>query len=68
MFVVSVLVCIQQSALRFKTRQKLASITALQMKDIGMTKERQQAELSQATLIGFVGDLLTFIKNKGRIL
>lgn len=68
MFVVSVLVCIQQSTLRFKTRQKLASITALQMKDIGMTKERQQAELSQATLIGFVGDLLTFIKNKGRIL
>ena len=68
MFVVSVLVCIQQSALRFKTRKKLASITALQMKDIGMTNERQQAELSQATLIGFVGDLLTFIKNKGRIL
>lgn len=68
MFVVSVLVCIQQSTLRFKTRKKLASITALQMKDIGMTKERQQAELSQATLIGFVGDLLTFIKNKGRIL
>jgi hypothetical protein len=68
MLVVSVLVCIQQSALRFKTRKKLASITALQMKDIGMTKERQQAELSQATLIGFVGDLLTFIKNKGRIL
>ncbi|MCW4627780.1 MULTISPECIES: hypothetical protein [Marinomonas] len=65
MFVVSVLVCIQQSALRFKTRKKLASITALQMMDIGMTKERQQAELSQATLIGFVGDLLTFMKNKG---
>ena len=68
MLVVSLFVCIQQSIERFKTRKKLASITALQMMDIGMTKERQQVELSQATLIGFVEDLLTFIKNRGPIL
>lgn len=68
MLVVSVLVAIQQSALRFKTRKKLASLSAQQMTDMGMTKERQRAELSQATVIGFMNDLRTLIKNKGRML
>lgn len=67
MLVVSLFVCIQQSIERFQTRKKLASLTPQQMTDIGMTKERHQAELSQATIFGFMRDVLFFIKNKGRM-
>jgi uncharacterized protein YjiS (DUF1127 family) len=67
MLIVSLFVCIQQSVERFQTRKKLASLTAQQMSDIGMTKERHQAELSQATIVGFVRDVVLFIRNKGRV-
>ncbi|RBP85595.1 hypothetical protein EBI01_02775 [Marinomonas rhizomae] len=67
MLVVSLFVCIQKGVERFQTRKKLASITIQQMSDIGMTKELKDAELAQATLIGFIRDVLFFIKNKGRM-
>lgn len=65
MLVVSLFVCIQQSVERFKTRRKLMRLTPQQMTDIGMTKERQQAEVSQATLLGLLRDVLSFSKSKG---
>jgi uncharacterized protein YjiS (DUF1127 family) len=64
MLVVSLFVCIQQGIERFQTRKKLASLTPQQMIDIGMTKERHQAELSQATIVGLVRDVLLLIKNR----
>ncbi|QUX91209.1 hypothetical protein CYL31_07180 [Marinomonas sp. A3A] len=67
MLVVSLFVSIQQSVERFQTRKKLASLTAQQMKDIGMTKERYQTELSRATMVGLVRDVLLLIKNGGRM-
>lgn len=67
MLVVSLFVCIQQSIERFQTRKKLASLTPQQMIDIGMTKERHQAELSQATIVGFMRDVMFLIKNKGQM-
>jgi uncharacterized protein YjiS (DUF1127 family) len=67
MLVVSLFVSIQQSVERFQTRKKLASLTAQQMKDIGMTKERYQTELSRATMVGVVRDVLLLIKNGGRM-
>jgi uncharacterized protein YjiS (DUF1127 family) len=68
MLVVSLFVCIQQSVERFQTRKKLASLTAQQMSDIGLTKELKEVELAQATMIGFARDVVFFIKNKGRML
>ncbi|NLQ16883.1 DUF1127 domain-containing protein [Marinomonas sp. M1K-6] len=62
MLVVSLMVCLQHSAMRFKTRKKLASLSAQQLADIGMTKERQKMELAQASVKGFVVDLLAFFK------
>ncbi|SHE35260.1 hypothetical protein SAMN02745753_00113 [Marinomonas polaris DSM 16579] len=67
MLVVSLFVCIQQSIERFQTRKKLASLTSQQMIDIGMTKERHQAELSQATIVGLMRDVIFLIKNKGQM-
>ncbi|WP_369920828.1 hypothetical protein AB8E32_00635 [Marinomonas polaris] len=67
MLVVSLFVCIQQSIERFQTRKKLASLTPQQMIDIGMTKERHQAELSQATIVGLMRDVIFLIKNKGQM-
>ncbi len=68
MFVARLFVSIQHSSVRFKTRKKLAFLTAQQMWDLGLTKEQQQAELSQATMAGFMSDLRVSLKNKGRIL
>lgn len=67
MLVVGVFACIQKSVERFKTRRKLASITAQQMSDIGMTTEIKDMELAQASMMGFLRDVLFYIKNKGRI-
>ncbi|MGO2511847.1 hypothetical protein [Marinomonas polaris] len=67
MLVVSLFVCIQQSIERFQTRKKLAFLTPQQMIDIGMTKERHQAELSQATIVGLMRDVMFLIKNKGQM-
>ena len=63
MLVISLLVCTQQSIERFQTRRKLAGLTPLQLRDIGMTKEHQQAEVAQATLSGLLRDLFTLMKN-----
>ena len=67
MLVVSLFSCLQQSIERFQTRKKLASLTPQQMIDIGMTKERHQAELSQATIVGLMRDVMLLIKNKGQM-
>lgn len=67
MLVVSLFSCLQQSIERFQTHKKLASLTPQQMIDIGMTKERHQAELSQATIVGFMRDVMFLIKNKGQM-
>ncbi|UTW00741.1 hypothetical protein KDW99_06335 [Marinomonas rhizomae] len=67
MLVVGVFACIQKSVERFKTRRKLASITAQQISDIGMTAEIKEMELAKAGIMGFLRDVLFYIKNKGRI-
>jgi len=63
MLVISLLACTQQGIERFQTRRKLARLTPLQLRDIGMTKEHQQAEVAQATLSGLLRDLFTLMKN-----
>jgi hypothetical protein len=68
MLIVSLLVSIQHSVVRFKTRKKMALLTAQQRMDIGLTVERQQAEISRATWLGFLKDLRLTIKEKGRSL
>lgn len=62
MLVVGVFACIQKSVERFKTRRKLASITAQQMSDIGMTAEIKEMELAKAGIMGFLRDVLFYIK------
>jgi len=68
MLVVSVLVHFQYCVKRYQTRKKLASLSAQQMADIGMTKERQQSELSQASFNGFMRDFMVKVKKRGRVL
>ncbi|MEO9273371.1 hypothetical protein ABFY09_00820 [Marinomonas sp. 5E14-1] len=67
MLIISFFVHIQHCVVRYKTRKALVTLTATQMTDIGMTQERQQAELSQASVKGFTRDLINRIK-KGRAL
>ncbi|MFT2097743.1 hypothetical protein [Marinomonas sp. GJ51-6] len=67
MLIISLFVHIQHCVVRYKTRKALVSLTAAQMTDIGMTQERQQTELSQASVKGFTRDLIDRIK-KGRAL
>jgi uncharacterized protein YjiS (DUF1127 family) len=62
MLVISLFVHIQHCVERYKTRKALSLLTTTQISDIGMTQERQQAELSQATIVGFTRDLKDSIK------
>ena len=66
MLIVSLFVCIQQSIERFQTRKKLAKLSAEQLNDIGMTKERQQIEVSQATFLQLLRDVVLRVKNARR--
>lgn len=67
MLIISLFVHIQYCVVRYKTRKALVSLTSTQLSDIGMTQERQQAELSQASVKGFTRDLIERIK-EGRAL
>lgn len=62
MLVISLLVHIQHCVERYQTRKALALLTRAQMSDIGLTQERQKAELSQASVRGFTRDLMDRIK------
>ncbi|MGO2355923.1 MAG: DUF1127 domain-containing protein [Marinomonas foliarum] len=66
MLIVSLFVCIQQSVERFQTRKTLAKLTAEQLNDIGMTKERQQVEVSQATVLKLLRDIVLLMKSNRR--
>lgn len=66
MLIVSLFVCIQQSVERFQTRKKLAKLTTEQLNDIGMTKERQQVEVSQATVLKLMRDVVLLMRNRRR--
>jgi len=68
MLIVSLFVHIQHCAERYKTRKALAQLTAQQMLDIGMTKDRQQSELQQASVKGFTRDLIDRIKKSRALL
>lgn len=62
MLIVSLFVHIQDCVERYQTRKALARLTTQQMSDIGMTKDRQRAELLQASVYGFVRDLTNRMK------
>ncbi|AWY00192.1 hypothetical protein A8139_09430 [Marinomonas primoryensis] len=68
MLIVSLFVHFQDCVTRYQTRKGLASLTAQQLMDIGMTKERQQAELSQASFKGILCDMMVKVKKRGRML
>lgn len=67
MLIVSLFVCIQQSVERFQTRKKLVKLTAEQLNDIGMTEEHQQEEVSQATILQLLRDVVLQMKDKRRM-
>ncbi|MBD5770118.1 hypothetical protein [Marinomonas colpomeniae] len=62
MLIVSLFIHIQYCVGRYKTRKALVLLTTQQMLDIGMTKDRQRAELLQASLYGFFRDLTNKMK------
>ncbi|ETI62589.1 hypothetical protein [Marinomonas profundimaris] len=68
MLIVSLFVHVQYCVTRYQTRKGLATLTSQQMMDIGMTKERQKMEMSQASLKGFLNDLMAKVKKRGRML
>ncbi|WP_187424881.1 DUF1127 domain-containing protein [Marinomonas sp. IMCC 4694] len=68
MLIICLFVHIQDCVVRYQTRRALARLTAQQMTDIGMTKEHQRAELLQASVFGFVRDLMNRKKKEERAL
>lgn len=64
MLIISLLSHLQHCIKRYQTRKALASVSTQQMEDIGLSHEKCQAELSKASIIGFVSDL-TRTKEKG---
>ncbi|WP_133010228.1 DUF1127 domain-containing protein [Marinomonas flavescens] len=58
MLIISLLTHIQHCIERYQTRKALDKLSEQQMQDIGLSHEKRQAELSQASFIGVVSDLL----------
>ncbi len=51
---------------RYKSRKALSSISTQQLFDIGMTHDEKQAQLTQASVLGFMRDVLRSIQKKRR--
>jgi uncharacterized protein YjiS (DUF1127 family) len=68
MLIVSLLVHVQHCVTRYKARKGLATLTSQQLTDIGMTRECQKIEMSQASFKGFLRDMMARTKKVGRTL
>ncbi|REG86828.1 hypothetical protein [Marinomonas pollencensis] len=64
MLIISLLTHVQYCIVRYQTRKALATVSAAQMQDMGLSHEACQAELSKASIMGFVSNL-THTKRKG---
>jgi uncharacterized protein YjiS (DUF1127 family) len=58
MLIISLLTHVQYCIERYQTRKSLIKVSEQQMQDMGLTHEIRQAELSQASFSGFIGDLM----------